>query len=399
MATSLQSLPAELLSAIAARLPGGAADVVRLAQTCRDARDACWSPASSDQALWRALARRRFGALVDEAGAAAAQGGWRDYYLRRSSLRLFKGQGSASAVRPASARVLFWGEEEEEEGGEQKERTEGGEQGDAAPRDQGEQQPQPQPLKPQPQAQPPFVDFAAGERSPLDLVQEAYQSEPWRVVVACMLIARTSGGAAPLAAIARFLSELPTPSDVAAAGDARVEALLQPLGLQRNRRASVKAASVAFLCEAWRDPSELRGCGKFVSDSWRAFCRGEATARFSRAVEDPMLRAFVRWCVGGGRQEGEDGGGVGADAPKRRRETAAAAAAEEKRQQQRGGAGRDERAAAAAAAAASAAAAGALLQASGARVTRARVEAAVAEEAGKQKGGRGLRAARRTLKK
>jgi hypothetical protein len=391
MSSPLQSLPPELLSAIAARLLT-ASDVVRLAQTCRDARDACWAP---DADCWRELSARRWGPLANgerARDAAAEQGGWRQYFLRRSSLRLWR--GGPAPPRPASAKVLFWGEEGEDEEEEAAARASGGaadDAEDAADADDKDQQQQPQQQNKGQHHH--FVDFAAGERSPLDLVQEAYQSEPWRVVCACMLIARTSGGATPLATIADFFRALPTPSDVAAAGDARVEALLQPLGLQRNRRASVKAASSAFLGEAWRDPSELKGCGKFVSDSWRVFCRGETGAAAARSVDDPMLRRFARWCAGGGggggaEEKKKDGGG-GSDALKRRRETAAAAKGKSggedgRRQRQRGG-DREE------------AAAALVVAAAGGRVTRGRVAAAVeaAQADKKGSGGRSLRAAAR----
>lgn len=295
----LTSLPPELISAIAA-IGLSARDVLSLAQTCRDARNAVW--AGRADYVWRALAVARWGVLAAEppaAEAAQAVGGWRDYYLRRSSLRLARGRGTQPR-RPASARrALFWGEDKEEE--EEAQGDDAAAANDdaavAAPDQNQHQQPPPSFLSLGPNG---------ADRSPLDLVQEAYQPEPWHVIVACMLIARTSGGATPLATIARFLEQLPTPTDVVRADDAVVESLLQPLGLQRNRRASVKAAGRAFLCAAWADPSELRGCGKFVSDSWRVFCRGEVGG--VRGIDDAMLRQFVRWCGGGGGGGGWGGG-------------------------------------------------------------------------------------------
>ena len=316
---------------------------------------------------------RRWGDVAAEAmaeAAAAAVGGYRNYYLRRSSLRLAR--GLSLHRRPASAKVLFEGEDEEQE-------DDDGDGDDTRPGGDDDD-------RNQTTTTTIFINFARGERSPLDLVQEKYQTDPWRVVVACMLIARTSGGVTPLKTIANFLAQLATPTAVVRASDAEVEALLQPLGLQRNRRASVKATSLAFLASAWKDPAEFKGCGGFCSDSWRVFCRGETQT--VRGIEDAMLRSFVRWCSGGGGS----GGGGGVDAVARRKE---AADAEKKRGRKRGGGaggeGRDG-------AAAKAAAAAAALAASGGRVTRARVAAAEKEMGSGGGGGavgRELRAARR----
>jgi hypothetical protein len=34
-----------------------------------------------------------------------------------------------------------------------------------------------------------------------------------------------------------------------------------------------------FLGSDWQEPSEFKGCGKFVSDSWRIFCKGARDAK------------------------------------------------------------------------------------------------------------------------
>lgn len=50
----------------------------------------------------------------------------------------------------------------------------------------------------------------------------------------------------------------------------------------------------------WKDPSEFYGCGKFVSDSWRIFCRGETS---SKGVEDATLQRYLRWLNTGSLSE------------------------------------------------------------------------------------------------
>jgi hypothetical protein len=57
-----------------------------------------------------------------------------------------------------------------------------------------------------------------------------------------------------------------------------------------------EAASVLAGHQEWEDPCEFHGCGKFASDSWRIFCRGERSAR---GVEDATLLRYLRWLNSG----------------------------------------------------------------------------------------------------
>lgn len=52
----------------------------------------------------------------------------------------------------------------------------------------------------------------------------------------------------------------------------------------------------SLLLQGWEDPAEFKGCGKFVSDSWRIFCRGH---RSVRDVDDATLQRYVRWLTHG----------------------------------------------------------------------------------------------------
>ncbi len=44
--------------------------------------------------------------------------------------------------------------------------------------------------------------------------------------------------------------------------------------------------------QAWEEPSEFHGCGKFAADSWRIFCRGQTSPK---GVEDATLKRYLRW--------------------------------------------------------------------------------------------------------
>lgn len=133
------------------------------------------------------------------------------------------------------------------------------------------------------------------QRSPLDLVQEAY-SDPWAHLAACLMCARTTGGAVVRLAIADVLAAYPSPSAVLDAPQAALREALHPLGLQDQRCQALACMSRDFLGRAWQDPSEFKGVGKFCADSWRIFCRGY---RDLHSVDDKSLCRYLRWLTKG----------------------------------------------------------------------------------------------------
>jgi hypothetical protein len=88
---------------------------------------------------------------------------------------------------------------------------------------------------------------------------------------------RTSGGDIIRGTIDRFFHLLPTPSAVLDAPDELITDLIHPLGLQPVRLRAVRSISRDFLATDWEDPTAFYGCGKFVADSYRIFCRGDVS--------------------------------------------------------------------------------------------------------------------------
>lgn len=232
---------------------------------------------------------------------------------------------------------------------------------------------------------------ASSPLSPLDLVQERYP-DPYQHLVACVLCSRTTGGSAVRQAIRLFLELHPTPSAALAAQSNSLLEVMHPLGLPDTRLAAVRGIARDFLATDWQDPSEFKHCGKFVSDSWRIFCRGH---RSVHDVEDRNLQRWLRWRLCGSA-EGR------AEAKQRQRATAKRRRALERPAEAgtlRSGRRRDDGAAAQAAqpagerrmtrAAAAAAEAGG---AAGAAAVRER--AALRSGRGRQRGSRSVAAAR-----
>jgi len=152
--------------------------------------------------------------------------------------------------------------------------------------------------------------------SPLNLLQESFP-DPWAHIACCLLCSRTTGGPAVRAAVARVLSTWPTPSAVLDASDENLFEAINPLGLQAVRLAALRSMSHDFLAKEWELPSEFKGCGKFVTDSYLIFCRG---LRQASQVDDVNLQRYLRWVEkgDGGEKKKKASSGEGTRAKRQR---------------------------------------------------------------------------------
>ena len=127
--------------------------------------------------------------------------------------------------------------------------------------------------------------------SPLNLFQERYRSDPW-AVLACAICLNLCTGRA-FEAVHRDLFALwPSPLHMATADPEELRILLSQLGLQNRRSAALIRMSTAYAV-LWdgRDPMDLPGIGKYGSDSYRIFVRGELDVR----PTDKELRKYLEW--------------------------------------------------------------------------------------------------------
>ena len=133
-------------------------------------------------------------------------------------------------------------------------------------------------------------------RSPLGLIQEDLRYEPWRLLVACLMLNQTSiRQVRPV--IWTFFARWPTPEDAAEAGPDDMAETIRSLGLQRRRAGLLIRMSRAYT--GWlpeQDVLELPGVGKYAADSYNMFIRGNVVTD----VTDKELRKYVDWAVSNG---------------------------------------------------------------------------------------------------
>jgi methyl-CpG-binding domain protein 4 len=108
--------------------------------------------------------------------------------------------------------------------------------------------------------------------SPYGLLQETLFRDPWKVLVACLLLNKTTGDA-----VRRVIWDLfeliPTPEAALAAPLDAIVRIIRPLGLTR-RAGYIQRLSEQYLHSDWRNVRELTGCGKYASDAYALFCSG-----------------------------------------------------------------------------------------------------------------------------
>jgi len=143
---------------------------------------------------------------------------------------------------------------------------------------------------------------------PPKLIQEECVDDPFKLVVATMLLNKTTGRAAiPIFRI--LMSQWPTPSLMCKVPVATLEHILHPLGLSNVRAKRLIDLSLMYLSNpptpdilhksrAKGEPptpiSHLPGVGKYAIDSYRIFCVPGDEWKQVRPTDKPLCR-YLKW--------------------------------------------------------------------------------------------------------
>ncbi|KAI5068092.1 hypothetical protein GOP47_0016437 [Adiantum capillus-veneris] len=105
------------------------------------------------------------------------------------------------------------------------------------------------------------------------LIQEELYKEPWKVLVACMLLNKTSGK--QMRKIIWDLFDLcPTPEAAVEVETSKIEDVIRGLGLQNKRARMIQKFSKDYLGKDWTNVGQLHGIGKYATDAYAIFCEG-----------------------------------------------------------------------------------------------------------------------------
>eukprot|EP00897_Mesotaenium_endlicherianum_P000727 jgi/Mesen1/10655/ME000009S10448 len=127
--------------------------------------------------------------------------------------------------------------------------------------------------------------------SPFGLVQEKLYRDPWRVLVACMLLNKT-GGPAMCKVIWDLFDLIPTPEAAIAARTEAIAAVIHSLGLQNKRARMIQRFSREYARDDWTELTQLHGIGTYAADAHAIFCEG----RWREVTpSDHMLLKYWEW--------------------------------------------------------------------------------------------------------
>lgn len=126
-------------------------------------------------------------------------------------------------------------------------------------------------------------------RSPYGLIQEELRDEPWKVLIACVMLNLTSiKQVRPI--IFSFFERFPNAETCASADPAEIAPMIKSLGLYNRRAKTIVKLSQAFI-KGWTDVNDLPGVGKYAADSWRVFVDGKLDVQ----PTDGVLQKYLGW--------------------------------------------------------------------------------------------------------
>ncbi|GMJ03973.1 hypothetical protein HRI_004066500 [Hibiscus trionum] len=111
-------------------------------------------------------------------------------------------------------------------------------------------------------------------RSEAPLLQEDHAHDPWRVLVICMLLNRTTGNQTRKV-LSDFFTLCPDAKTATEVSTEEIEKAIKTLGIQKKRAEMIQRMSQEYLWKEWTYVTELHGVGKYAADAYAIFCTGK----------------------------------------------------------------------------------------------------------------------------
>jgi methyl-CpG-binding domain protein 4 len=128
------------------------------------------------------------------------------------------------------------------------------------------------------------------KRSPYGLIQEDLWPNEWRVLVACILLNRTTRKQIEKV-LPRLFAEYPDANSMASADQGRLSQIIARLGFKNRRAGNLINFSKKYATKSWKHASELPGIGEYASSAWEIFFLG----RISECPKDHALVKYYHW--------------------------------------------------------------------------------------------------------
>lgn len=126
--------------------------------------------------------------------------------------------------------------------------------------------------------------------SPLNMLQEIFRNDPWKLLVCCILLNRTTR--TQVDKVREILFDMyPDVFAMADANEYVLAGILRPLGFYNRRAKSLIRFSNDWLSKDWTSPLELHGIGLYGDESYRMFVLNEEILN----PNDKELQKYLEW--------------------------------------------------------------------------------------------------------
>jgi methyl-CpG-binding domain protein 4 len=127
--------------------------------------------------------------------------------------------------------------------------------------------------------------------SPYCLIQETLWPNEWKILVACVLLNRTTRKSVEKI-IRRLFDMWPNPTSMTSADDHHLSSVLSPLGFKNRRAVTLKRLSEEYLKANWKHARELPGIGDYGAAAWELFC---SNVMPKEKPKDHALAWYYEW--------------------------------------------------------------------------------------------------------
>lgn len=100
------------------------------------------------------------------------------------------------------------------------------------------------------------------------LLQEEFQDDPWKMLIACIMLNQT-GNKQVRKVIYEFFERWPSPKELIQADESQIKNSIKSLGLYNRRTKSIINFSKSWIEKGWHDG--LPGIGQYAKDSYEIF--------------------------------------------------------------------------------------------------------------------------------
>lgn len=105
------------------------------------------------------------------------------------------------------------------------------------------------------------------------MIQEVYQSDPWKMLICCIFLNQTNRDQLDRVRI-KFFENYPDAKSVVNCDPWEMSEMIKSLGFKNRRTLSIINFSKDWIEKSWNSPIELYGIGKYGQDSWEIFQNG-----------------------------------------------------------------------------------------------------------------------------